>query len=61
MIGPPLHHLSTFLHVQGAVVGGTDLVALDMGKLTLDGIGMPESGLVEDGGCRGPESMGGGP
>jgi hypothetical protein len=40
IVSPLLHHATTLGEVLGVIVGGADLVALVMGKLAFDPIGM---------------------
>lgn len=51
MVGPPLHHLDAFTKVLSTVVRTTDLVALDVGELPLDRVGIPAI-LVEHRACH---------
>ena len=48
VIGPPLHHAAALFEVFRTVVDLTDLVRIDVGKLSFDGVGMLASAFVED-------------
>lgn len=47
-ISPPLHHLPPFRQILSVVIGGTNLVALDVRELSLNGIGAEKAAFVED-------------
>jgi hypothetical protein len=38
IIGPPLHHLAAFGEVFSVIIDASDLIALNMGELTLNNI-----------------------
>ena len=48
VIGPPLHHAAALVKVFRTVVDLTDLVRIDVGKLSFDRVGMLASAFVED-------------
>lgn len=56
-IGPPLHHVAADVRVFGVIVGGTDSVAFNMGKLTFDDIDWPTV-FVEGHAGHAPEPVG---
>ena len=49
IVRPPLHHRHSFVPVLAACICCTDVVALNVPELTLNGIGMPSAGLIEEG------------
>ena len=48
IVRPPLHHQHSLVPVLAACIRSTDVVALKVPELTLNGIGMPPAGLIEE-------------
>ena len=61
VICPPLQHAAALVEVFRTVLDLTDLVRIDVGKLSFDRVGMPASALVEDRAGGAAETVGGRP
>jgi hypothetical protein len=48
IVRPPLHHRHSFVPVLAACICCTDVVALNVPQLTLNGIGMPSAALIKE-------------
>ena len=59
MIAPPLRHCHPLGPMRTPVIGGPHLVRLPVSKCTLDGVGRPLAGLVQERARRRAETMGG--
>jgi hypothetical protein len=59
MIGPMLHHADALVPIFSARVSAADGIAIAMRQLTLDGVGMPQSHLVEQSRGHRPEPVAG--
>jgi hypothetical protein len=46
-ICPPCHHANAFVPIVGARISLADGVAIGVGKLALDGVGVPQTALVQ--------------
>jgi hypothetical protein len=56
-VGPALHHLDALRPVLGAVVGGSDLVLLDVGELAIDDAQVDTKLLLDVGHGQGAEAV----
>ena len=57
IIGPPLHHFPAFRQVFSMVIDTPYLIALHVGKLTLDRITIKQAALIKNRGCRVSKAM----